>query len=128
MNPTRFHVLILTTAVVVMPNVAHSENERTGQYWYSNYCVSCHGNGGKGDGPVAKVLTKAPADLTKLSAANGGTFPYMHVYETVDGTHEVEAHGTREMPVWGRAVRFAPGIVRGRIRAIVNHISTLQGK
>ncbi len=31
---------------------------------YSKYCVSCHGPGGKGDGPVGKTLNPPPADHT----------------------------------------------------------------
>jgi len=135
-------VSILAVATVWVPGVSYSQDRESGQYWYLNYCASCHGRAGKGDGSVAKVLNKTPADLTKLSDANGGTFPSERVVETIIGRREVEAHGTkeipvwgmplwggaREMPVWGRAVRYAPGIVRARVRAIVNYISTLQGK
>src|SRR5271169_1676800 len=110
MKRTSIGALIVAAAAVWMPTIGHSQNAGSGQYWYSNYCASCHGKTGKGDGPVAKVLTKTPADLTKLSEANGGAFPYAHVYETIDGKDEVAAHGTREMTVWGRSVRYAPGI------------------
>jgi len=111
-----------------MLDTGYSQNLDRGQYWYVNYCASCHGKAGKGDGPVAKFLNQAPADLTKLSDANGGTFPSARVYEVIDGTREVGAHGTREMPVWGKAVRYAPTIVRARIRSIVDYISMLQSK
>jgi len=45
------------------------------QAMFSGYCAACHGLDGKGTGPAAAALKKAPADLTKISARNGGTFP-----------------------------------------------------
>jgi mono/diheme cytochrome c family protein len=120
--------LISVLATIWMPITGYSQNTDNGKNEYSNHCASCHGQTGKGDGPVAKSLSKAPADLTKLSAANGGVFPAARIYEVIDGRREVGAHGTREMPVWGRAARYAPAIVRDRIRAVVNYIATLQGK
>jgi hypothetical protein len=82
----------------------------------------------KGDGSVAKVLTQKPADLTALAAANGRKFPATRVMETVDGWREVVAHGPRDTPVWRRAMRFAPAMLRARMRAIVDYVATLQSK
>jgi mono/diheme cytochrome c family protein len=45
-----------------------------GAAMYGNYCAACHGLRATGDGPAAKALTKAPADLTRISARNGGEF------------------------------------------------------
>ena len=35
-----------------------------GKAAYTTYCSSCHGQGGKGDGPVAAALNPKPRDLT----------------------------------------------------------------
>jgi mono/diheme cytochrome c family protein len=120
--------VLAAAAILCVPTVGHCEEGGQGKYWYLNYCASCHGTSGKGDGSVAKVLTQKPADLTVLAAANGGTFPASRVIETIDGRREVAAHGPRDMPVWGRSMRFAPAILRARIRAIVDYVATLQGK
>jgi len=119
---------LLVLAASLLPSTGYSQAENDGKYWYLNYCASCHGASGKGDGSIAKALTQKPADLTALSAANGGVFPSARVGETIEGRREILAHGSREMPVWGRATRFAPVMVRARIRAIVNYVATLQGK
>ena len=95
---------------------------------YLEYCASCHGQLGQGDGRVAKYLTPKPADLTRLSETNGGRFPAERVFEIIDGRREVEVHGSREMPVWGRTTRLSLATVQSRIRAIVNYLATLQGK
>jgi hypothetical protein len=46
---------------------------------FDNYCAVCHGKTGVGNGPAASSLVKAPADLTKIAARNGGTFPEVKV-------------------------------------------------
>jgi mono/diheme cytochrome c family protein len=126
--------ILAIAGMVWLPNTGFSQQKgdgppvTEGQYWYLNYCASCHGASGKGDGIVGKALSPKPADLTTLSVANGGTFPAPEVNEIIDGRRVMSAHGSREMPVWGRATRFAPVMVRARIRAIVDYVATLQGK
>jgi mono/diheme cytochrome c family protein len=72
---------------------------------FTSYCAACHGPAGKGDGPAASALKKAPADLTTISARNGGKFPEVKVRRFIEGIDEVAAHGSRDMPVWGTLFR-----------------------
>jgi len=120
-------LVALVTTTVLTPSAGYSQ-EAEGRTWYFNYCASCHGESGRGDGRVAKYLTPKPADLTKLAEANGGKFPAERVSEIIDGRREVEVHGSREMPVWGRTTRLTLATVQGRIRGIVDYLATLQGK
>jgi mono/diheme cytochrome c family protein len=48
--------------VVAAPGTDH--DRRTGQALYTQYCTSCHGATGRGDGPSAAGLGTKPADLT----------------------------------------------------------------
>jgi hypothetical protein len=123
-----FSGLLAIGATIFASSLGQCQNAGQGKYWYLSYSGSCHGTSGKGDGSVAKVLTQKPADLTALEAANGGEFPVTRVMETIDGRREVGAHGPRDMPVWGRAMRFAPVMLRARLRAIVGYVATLQSK
>lgn len=78
--------------------------------------------------------------LTTLRKKNGGVFPFIRVYETIDGRVKVRAHGPREMPVWGNSFKAealkrhgydtiaAARVVRDRIIAISNYIDQLQEK
>lgn len=75
------------------------------QEMFRSYCAPCHGLTGKGDGPAASALKKAPADLTKISARNGGKFPTVQVNHYIMGVEEVAAHGNRDMPIWGNLFR-----------------------
>ena len=68
---------------------------------FKNYCASCHGVNGSGDGPVAPALkTKVPM-LTTLARRNHGKFPTARVRSIIAGDENHAAHGSREMPVWG---------------------------
>ena len=60
---------------------------------YLRYCGSCHGVGGKGDGPVAKHLTIKPPDLTQLKKKNKDVFPLDQVMSAIDGSRAVRTHG-----------------------------------
>ena len=84
------------------PEAARLIDSIQGPALYTTYCAVCHGEGGKGDGPMAKSLKTAPPDLTRLAARNRGKFPVERVQKIIASKEQVPAgHGTREMPVWG---------------------------
>lgn len=57
----------------------------TGAEDFATYCVTCHGPGGLGNGEQAASLPRRPANLTTLSARNGGTFPMTRVMAKIWG-------------------------------------------
>ncbi len=71
----------------------------TGAEDFGQYCAVCHGNGGKGDGDAAADLAQRPADLTRISARNGGSFPMTRVMAQIWGYAQEDG---RVMP------QFAP--------------------
>jgi mono/diheme cytochrome c family protein len=74
----------------------------SGQDMYTNYCAVCHGKDGKGGGPAAEALKMPPTDLTLLSKNNGGKYPDMKVASAIRGDANLPAHGSKDMPVWGK--------------------------
>jgi mono/diheme cytochrome c family protein len=93
------------------------------------YCAACHGEDGRGAGPVARALRTRPADLTTLARRNGGSFPAAQTRAFVTGTgRELAAHGSTEMPVWGPMFRAfeSDARTRERIDNLVAYIATLQ--
>lgn len=117
------------------PSLAQEEEViRGGELEFQRYCASCHGEDARGKGPLAEYLRIKPANLRLLSKANGGTFPFWRIYRTIDGREEVRAHGTRDMPVWGRRFQmeregFGPleeALVKGRILGIVFYLRSMQ--
>lgn len=115
---------------------------KLGEYEYTGHCAACHGPNGKGNGPVAEVLTQKPSDLTQISKRYGGTFPTDEVYRIIDGRKMINPHGDRQMPVWGfryteSAVKEAGTVphdvnaqelVEGRITALVEFLKSIQAK
>ena len=80
---------------------ADTERVALGRLSYRVHCASCHGESGRGDGPVAEHLKVPPADLTRLAVSRQGGFPRNEVYEAIDGRRELRGHGPTGMPVWG---------------------------
>jgi mono/diheme cytochrome c family protein len=95
---------------------------------FQTYCAACHGKEGKGDGPAATALKKAPADLTKLSARNGGQFPENRVSRYIQGLDQLAAHGSRDMPVWGDLFKSlgSSGTVILRVANLTDYVKSLQ--
>ena len=65
---------------------------------FAENCAACHGTSGFGDGPLAIDLPKAPADLTRLSATNGGVFPTTRVMAQIWGYAGAKSQGV--MPAY----------------------------
>ena len=105
---------------------------------YLFHCATCHGLEGKGDGPAALVFKIKPTNLTLLSRRNTGVFPEKRVFAVIDGTAAVQAHGSREMPVWGQIFetqgshtfnrRETEREVRQRIQNLVDYLRSIQRK
>lgn len=130
-------VLAALAATTTSPVIAQVQIVNViGKDAYNTACAVCHGSTGQGDGEFADVLTVKPADLTTLRNRNGGVFPYMDVYRSVDGREAVRAHGSSAMPIWGNYFESNVGevpypfsvdlLVRTRITALVDYIETLQ--
>jgi mono/diheme cytochrome c family protein len=94
---------------------------------FASYCAVCHGTDAKGNGPAASALKKPPADLTRISARNGGTFPIVNVRRFIEGADEIAAHGTRAMPMWGEAFRsLDANTALIRVNALAEYLKSLQ--
>lgn len=102
-----------------------------GKETYRTYCASCHGESGKGNGPIAQHLRRPPTDLTRFAMENKGVFPADRLERLIDGREVTRTHGQSDMPVWGDAFRkSAVGgddeAVKQRIRQLVRYIESIQ--
>jgi mono/diheme cytochrome c family protein len=132
--------LVILSIAVIAPDMAFAQQRLgapPGKGSYMRYCASCHGEDGKGDGPLASLLKQKPADLTQLAKKNNGVFPVPRVEDIMDGRVEVAAHGPSDMPVWGH--RFgaaeeaaggnaAPTVARERMDLIIRYLNSIQEK
>lgn len=102
-----------------------------GSEMFIRYCASCHGTSATGDGPLATMLRKRPANLTVLARGNGGVFSAPMVLQIIDGRKPVAGHGGGDMPVWGDAFgKSADGAdaTSAKLTALVKYLETIQQK
>ena len=96
---------------------------------FKAYCASCHGPEAKGNGPAAKALAKAPADLTTITKRHG-QFSQMDVENVIRGSNDFLSHGSRDMPIWGPVFDSInsndKSLVQLRITNLVNYIKSIQ--
>jgi len=128
-----FPVLASAQQTTIKKVPAKPTSAGEGATMYKEYCASCHGVSGKGDGPAAPALKAAPANLTTLSARNGGQFPDAKVAESIKAGPAIPAHGSAEMPVWGPiflAMRTGAtdAEVQLRVHNLSEYIKSLQAK
>jgi mono/diheme cytochrome c family protein len=98
-----------------------------GRNLFRQHCAACHGIEARGNGPAAAQLKKQPADLTVVQKRGEG-FPIYKVLTFIDGEKVVPAHGTREMPIWGKVFRRTEGEAakQSDIYALAKYIEAIQ--
>jgi len=126
---------------VVLPLVVAACVEKpqppTGAEDFASFCAACHGASGRGDGPAAAGLDRKPADLTTLSARNGGAFPGTRVMAKIWGYTGTQPGGSGSpMPEFGPLLQGdllpydgGDGIATPtpvRLVQIAEHLKTLQ--
>ena len=130
---------VVATTTVTTPKLTTAEMVGAKKD-FSIYCSVCHGSDARGHGPVATELKTPPADLTRITARAGGTFPAEAVYKRIEGLDMPLAHGTLGMPVWGAVfVRQAMGdgvliedaktaarVATERMQRLVRYLETIQ--
>lgn len=129
---------LLATLAVAVAWTAHADQKKVdpkvlgaGRTVYLQYCASCHGADGKGAGAVAATLKTPPTDLTSLT--KDGRFDADRVLTSIDGTRAASAHGTREMPVWGKVLaktgeKRGEGWAATEIWTLVEYLRSIQAR
>ena len=117
-----------------------AEGMSLGEFEFLNSCSACHGADGKGEGSITGYLNQSVPDLTQLQKDNDGIFPVTSAYSFIAGGTEVGAHGTRDMPAWGRRYMIRaesdPDFLGGatqeyvnlRMLALIEHLAAIQEK
>ena len=87
--------------VAAQNSPAWSQNAAEGKKLYTDYCSTCHGEQGKGDGPAAAALPVKPADHTNGAVMNQLTDDYL---VTIISKGGAAAGKSTFMPSWGGAL------------------------
>lgn len=146
--PIKLIILLisLSYSLSVYAGESSDRDPTIGGVEFERSCAVCHGFDGKGNGVMSDSLTKKPADLTMLTKNNNGHFPFSEIYRVIDGSPEINIHGSRDMPLWGDRYRkeakdyadrkYAPEIydtnervyARGLILELIVYINSIQEK
>ena len=129
-----FAIVVGTTA----PANAQEAIVERGKEIFEAYCAVCHGNDGRGEGELGKLLRTAPPDLTKITENAEGRFPVVGTFNVIVGGLAIPAHGGEGMPVWGQffleealnetgiSELYAADIAAGRVLSLVYFLETIQ--
>lgn len=130
-------VLVLAASVTACVPGLISSRPASGKGDFLELCAPCHGESGKGDGELAKGLAHPPADLTRISARHGGTFPSAYVMSKIWGYSHGQAPKTL-MPKFAPMMEGPTVLVDTgdgiqtptplRLVAIANYLETIQAK
>jgi mono/diheme cytochrome c family protein len=122
--------VLLPTILTCMLPAAALGAEADGAKLYQNHCSACHGMRAEGDGPIAMLMTVTVPNLRELAKHNDGVFPTDRVAAYIDGRGPAQAHGGRQMPVWGdvfsAATKGDEPVVAANVKVLVQFIEELQ--
>jgi hypothetical protein len=68
----REQLSVFASAITGFNTCGFAEDANLGKVDYESSCAACHGQNGKGDGPVSEELRTRPSDLTLIAKKNGG--------------------------------------------------------
>ena len=98
---------------------------------FKDYCASCHGVAGAGDGPAVVFLKTPPPDLRAMAQRNKGKYPAAKVVSMLHFGPGSDAHGALDMPTWGplfRSLDPNSRIAELRVHNLTEFIESIQEK
>jgi mono/diheme cytochrome c family protein len=130
-------VLLLATCGANAQNKEAQNNDQlpadyvpSGGQIYRQYCASCHGVDGKGNGPARRALRVPAPDLTTLAKRHAGKFPYEYVTGVLRFGPGVPSHGSGAMPTWGPLFEYYynQSSAQRRIQNLCDYLAAIQEK
>lgn len=95
-----FIALVMTAGLAGCVEETEMPGPQDGRALFMENCAVCHGENGKGDGPMARRMQKAPKDLTLIRLRHGNAFPRAKVMSIIDGYARSDIAGPG-MPEFG---------------------------
>ena len=109
-------VSVVVLAILLRAVPSWAQNQAEGKNLYATYCVTCHGEGGKGDGTAAASLPAKPADHTNGAVMNQLNDKFL--YDIISKGGGAVGKSTF-MPSWGGALNDT------QIRDVIAYIRSL---
>lgn len=115
-----------------VPPAAAASGDVSGPDLFMQYCALCHGNDGRGTGPLTgdDAMKNSAADLTQIAKNNNGTFPFSRVAATIRDGGGVTGHSPSRMLAWGKIFSAESDPVRAKaiIFEVTRYVESLQEK
>ena len=115
------------------PAPAARDEHASGRATYLQFCSSCHGVEGRGDGPVVKYLLKRPDDLKLIRKQRKGVFP-KEVYRAIlmaPSRDHAPAEMSTQMMIWGpvfQMIEGNPHDAQARVDQLLDFLESIQQK
>ena len=93
----------VSIGLCLVSGATQAQEASVGAQLFNQYCATCHGSDGAGQGPLTELMLEKPSDLTHLAANNQaepGVFPMLRFVHVIDGRTGLRAHGG-SMPTYG---------------------------
>ena len=123
-EPLSTLISLAALATLLAPASAFAGDAAAGKTPYTTNCVSCHGETGKGDGPVGSVLQPPPRDFSmgdfKFDTDKDGTPGNDTDLKNVISKGAAEYGGSPLMAAWGSILSEAD------VDNVVAYIRTLK--
>jgi mono/diheme cytochrome c family protein len=112
-------VNLQTADRLVNPRTRTSESINRGRFLYDTYCLVCHGEKGKGDGPISSTVGGPFFGVRSVVSDDAGRRSDGFLYSV---TVNAQAMGRGLMPYYGDRIRGADRW------DLVNYVRTLQAE
>jgi mono/diheme cytochrome c family protein len=119
------HFVLASAIAAALVACKPTPDAELGRLQFEKYCIGCHATEGR-------PAPGAP-DLTRLAQKYGSPLPRDVLAAWIDGRRGSEAHGPREMPVWGERLYqtfpATPGtesVRAGTIDVILDYLESIQ--
>ena len=126
-----FCLVAVSPPAQTVPRAAAAAAIERGRVSYGQYCASCHGLNGKGEGPAVAATSRNAPDLTVMEK-RFGIFLGAQLESAIRGTDPIVAHGSPGMMLWAAILRrdAAKGRADGdtRIADLIAFIESMQQK
>lgn len=113
-------LLLFCFATAAYARVPGDHDSRLAKTYYQEFCASCHGAEGRGDGPTSSAFKTATLDLTRLAEKGS------HSFDTRNVRALIQKHRGESLLSADSDAEEALSVARHRIALIARHLESLQ--
>jgi cytochrome c553 len=113
-------LLCTSVAATAFARAPADHDTRLAHAYFQEFCSSCHGAEGRGDGPTSRAYPNSALDLTRIAERRGNVFDMQQIRELIEKHQGESLLSSASEPEDARVV------ARHRVALIARHIESLQ--